>query len=64
VSVSEKLGVNCIGEVAWWYGCHSGHSVLMLPVTHPAAFGFRTTDWTDSVRAWLAFEDHSGATDS
>lgn len=42
--------------VACWYGCGTGHRALAMPITHPAAPGFRAYDWTESVERWLTFQ--------
>ena len=40
-------------EVGYWYFTDKGKRALTMPIIHPAAVGFRTSDWTQSISDWM-----------
>jgi hypothetical protein len=56
--LDKVAGLNIDDGFAYWYGCHSGHLALAMPVIHPAyRRGFRAEEWVPYVRKWLILDD-------
>lgn len=54
---TNSRSFNDVDRTCYWYSTKDEKAALAMPIMHPSAPGFRTTDWSRAVTEWMTFGD-------